>query len=331
MASQVIEERILLRKNKDLLHLVAEKSDVPCCHRVPYGCHGGHVVQKVALGLVHRSEIRDDLAGLHDHLAQKQGAGTDYLAHDPHHADQGMDLLQVSAVCPQLFPDVRNGIKSDYVHAVVAEVQHVVRHVVEHNRVGVVQVPLVGIECGHDHFLRLVAPCEIARCSHREDLRDRLLELVRYVPVVVEEIPVLILLLACPGTLSPLVVLAGVVHHKIKTDGDAPFVAFGGESAQVLHRAQLGLDLAEVAYRIATVASALRAFQKGHQMEVVDPAVLDVVQIGPDSVQISCECVDVHQHAYQGMPLVPFGEGFPCPVYLLELLGSLTPGSVEHS
>ena len=74
-----------------------------------------------------------------------------------------------------------------------------------------------------------------------------------------------------------------MVKHTVQYDTDSPPVAFLRQVRQVVHCAQLRLHFAEIAHRVSAVAPVLRAFQQRHQVQVVDPAVLDIVQFVPDS------------------------------------------------
>ena len=107
-------------------------------------------------------------------------------------------------------------------------------------------------------------------------------------------------------------------------------MAIGGQGVQIVHGAQLGLHLAEIADGIAAVAAALGALQQRHQMQVVDAAVGNIIQLVLYALQRAGKGVHVHQHAHQVMPLVPVRAGFPRPVHQLERLGPLHPAAVQH-
>ena len=242
-----------------------------------------------------------------------------------------MYLRQVAALGAQLLPDVRRGVEADDVDALIAEVEHILRHIVEHDGVGVVEVPLVGVERGHDDLVRLRTPAEVAGRGGREHLRDGLFKLVGDVPVVVEEIAVLILLLPRAGALRPLVVLAGVVHDEVEADGDAALVAVLRQRREVGHRAQLRLDGAEVRHGVAAVAAALRALQQRHEVQVVHAAVGDVIQLFAHALQVPREGGDIHQHAHQLMALVPPRVGETRAVQLAQRRGTLGIHALQHA
>ena len=284
----------------------------------------------MAFRLFHRAEIGHHLARLHHDLAQQQRARADDLADHAHQAHQLVYLGEVAAVGAEFLPDVGHGVQADDVHAPVAEIEHVLRHIVEYRRVGVVQVPLVGIEGRHDDLAGLLAPAEVAGRGGREDLGHGFFKFLRDAPVVVEEIALLHGALAGAGAAGPFVVLARVVHHEIEADGDPPAVALVREGGEVLHCTQLRLHLAEVRDGIAAVAAALGAFEQRHQVQVIDAAVLDVIQLLPHTAERFGEGIDIHQHADQLVPLVPGGIALPGGVERAKLVFPRCPHAPEH-
>ena len=331
VAAQVVEEGVLVGKGKDRLHLVAEEPHVVGRHGVPGAGHGGDVVEHVALRLLQGPEVRDDLGGLHDDLAQQEGPGADDLGCHAHHADQGVDLWQVAAVGAQFLPDIGRRVQADDVHAVVAEVEHVRCHIVEYDGIGVIEVPLIGIEGGHDDLTGLLAPGEVAGRGRREDLGHGLFKLVGNVPVIVEKVPVLVFLLAGAGAPGPLMVLGGVVHDKVQADAHAAVVALVAELCQVLHGTQFRLYLAEIRDSITAVAPARRALQEGHQVDIIEAALLQVVEVLPHAVQGPGEAAGVHEHAQHLVALVPVRHLLAHLIPFLQDIRPLRIILVEHA
>ena len=297
---------------------------------MPGAGHGGHIVQQVAFGLLHRAEVGDHLAGLHDHLAQQQRAGANDLADHAHDPGEGVDLGQVAAVGAQFLPDVGNGVQADDVHAPVAEEEHVLRHIVEHHGVGIVQIPLIGVEGGHDHLARLLAVGEVAGGGGGKDLGHGLLVFLRDGPVVKKEIPLLIFRVAGLGPPRPGVLLAGVVHHEIQADGDAPPVAVLRQRRQVLHIPQIGAHPPEVRDGVAAVAVFGGAVQQRHEMEIVHAAVGDIVQTLLHAPQGAREGVHIHLHPHQIVSFVPAGIRLPLPVQPAQGFRPLPPHAQQH-
>ena len=325
MAAQVVQEGIIPGQGEDLAQLVAQQPHVRRGNGVPCGGHGGHVVEHVALGLFHRAEIGRHLRRFHHHLPQQQGAGADDLHRHAHDAHQGVDLGQIAAAGAQLLPYVRYGVEPDDVHPLIAQVEHVVHHVRQHGGVGIVQIPLVGIEGGHDDLSGFLAPGEAPRRGGGKDLGHGFVEFVGDVPAVVEEIAGLAFRVARPGAHGPGVILAGVVHHEVQAEDDPPGMAVLRQGGQIGHGAQLRLDLAEVRHGVAAVAAALGALQQRHQVQVVHAAVLYVVQLLPHAVQRAREGLHVHQHAHQLVPA-----GLPAAVGETQGFGPHVIGPAEH-
>ena len=269
VAAQIVEESIVVRQGEYCLHLVAEKPYIVGRHGVPGAGHSRDIIEHVALGFLDRSEIRNDLGGLHNDFTQEKGAGADDLGCHAHQADKSVDLRQVAAVGSQFLPDIRSRVKTDDIDAVIAQIQHICGHIIEDDRIRVIEVPLIGIEGGHDDLASFFAPGEVTGSGLREDLGHGFFKFAGNCPVIIEEISVLVFLLTCAGALGPLVVLTGVVHDEVQADAHAAVVALVTQLRKIFHGAQSRLDLAEVCNCISSVASACRALQQGHQVYVV--------------------------------------------------------------
>ena len=182
---------------------------------MPCGAHDGSVIQDVTLRLVHRAKIRRQFFRFHDDLTQQHHARADDLTGQLHHPHQRMDLRQIPAVRPQLFPNIRDRIHTDHIHAPVGQIQHIVRHVVEDHRIMIVQVPLVRVERGHDDLAHVIQPGEITRRCRREYLRNGFFVPVRDIPVIVEIIAAHSCRISCPRGFCPCVFLTGMVQDEI--------------------------------------------------------------------------------------------------------------------
>ena len=319
-----------MRQRENRFHLVAEQAHVVGRHGVPCACHSGHVVKHVALGFLDGAKIGNDLARFHNNFAEQQRSGADDLGSHVHQADKSVHLGQIAARRADLFPDVRRRVQADDVHAVVAEVEHVSRHVVENDRIRIVEIPLIGPECGHDDLVHFRAPGEVAGRGLREDLRNGLLELVRNGPVIVEEETILVLLLSCLRAHCPLMILTGVVHDEVETYAHSAGVAVVRQLSQVFHSTQFGLNLAEVRDSVTAVAAILGALQQGHQVQVVDAALLDVIQMALHALQVSGKAVRVHEHSEHIVALVPVGRRLARFVPLTEHGASLLVVVIHH-
>ncbi len=216
MASQIILEHAVVRQHLQYLKLVSQQSDVAGRQCVPDSAHRCDVIEHVAFRLFRRSEIRHDFLRFHYDFAKQQYARAHDAAGKIHHAYKCVDLRQIAAVGTELLPYIRNGIEPDYIHSPVGQIQHVLSHVVEYHRVGIVQIPLERVERCHYYLEDVLEVRKAPRRSLREYLRHRLLEFIRDIPVVIEEVLFLRSLVSLAGSLRPFMVLTCVIHYKIK-------------------------------------------------------------------------------------------------------------------
>ena len=100
------------------------------------------------------TEIRRKLGRLHNDFAEEQRARADNFGSHAHQADKSVDLRQIAAVGAESLPDIRNRVKTDDINTVVAEIEHICRHIIEDDRVAVIQIPLIRVEAGHNDFLK---------------------------------------------------------------------------------------------------------------------------------------------------------------------------------
>ena len=122
-----------------------------------------------------------------------------------------------------------------------------------------------------------------------------------------------------------------MIHDKIQADTHAVFMAGTRESREILHRAELRLYRAVVRHSVAAVAPARRALKQRHQMNIVDAALSDVIQMLPDPLQIARKALRIHQHARQRAVLVPVRHHFPGLVQLLQLPAPALIIPVQHT
>ena len=85
-----------------------------------------------------RSEIRDNLGRLHNNLTQQYNAGANDFRDHTDHTHNGVYLRQVSAVCPQLLPDIGDCIDPDDINSLIHQIQHIINHLVKNHRIGIV-------------------------------------------------------------------------------------------------------------------------------------------------------------------------------------------------
>ena len=301
---------------------MAQKPCVSRCHGMPCRTHRGCVVEHVALRALYGTEVGSQLLRSHNDLTQKQRAGTDDLADHADHADDSMYLGAVAAVGAKLFPDVWHRVHANNVDALVRQIQQIVCHGVEDSGVSVVQIPLVRVEGGHDDLPHVLEVSEIARRGNGEHLRDEFFVFVGNVPIIEEEIIIPVVLFSCPGALCPLMIDTGVVHHEVQTAADAPLMTVGGKLFQLLHGAELGLDLAEIGNGITSVAASLHRVQQRHEMDIVDAQLRQIVEFFPDAAQVSGKLLHIQAIAEQVVAPIPVWFGLAPAIQFFERGGT---------
>ena len=233
-----------------------------------------------------------------------------------------MHLRQIAAVGAELLPDIGNRIQADHIHPLVDEIEHVAHHLVEHDRVAVVQIPLVRIKGGHDHLPAIGQPGKVSRCCSGKNLGAGLFVLIRDRIIVKEKIAVLVGFLSCPGPARPLMLVRGVVHYKIQADVDAVFVAGVRQRRKILHRTQFRLYGPEIRHRVPAVAFSFGAGKQRHQMQIVDPAFLQVRYMFSRSLQRTAKVVGIEHHPHQIIAAVPVGVCLPFAICFFQRLAA---------
>ena len=242
-----------------------------------------------------------------------------------------MNLWQVTAVGSKLFPDVRHSIKTNDINTLVCKIQHVKDHLIENDRVSVVQIPLVWIESGHDMFVDIIQPCEVSRCSSREYLWAGLLVQRRNIVAVKEEVAVLIFSFTGACTFCPFMILRSVVHNKVQADTDSTFVAFGSQMCKIIHVSELFLYLTEVSNCISAIAASFRGLKKRHKMEIIYIAFLYIVQFLFQTGESTGKSIDIHHHSGKVVALVPFRVLCTADIGFFEVIASHIIKFLEYS
>ena len=208
-----------------------------------------------------------------------------------------MYLRKIPALSSQLLPDIRNRVNPDDIHSLIGKIQEIIHHLIKYPGICVIQIPLVGIETGHNMVPDLRQPRKIPRRCSRKYLRHRRLELSRNIKAVIEEIPAHILAVPLSCLHCPLMILGSMVHYKIHAQVHSLVMAFLCKLRQILHCSKIRPYLPEISYRIAPVGPALRCIQKRHQMNTVHITVLQIRKLLPYSLQIPCKVIYVQHHA----------------------------------
>ena len=301
------EDRVAGREHRpDLHHQAVVVGEVAHPAGVPTGAE-----------ILHEVARADDRLGLERHRGRRDpGQRVQRLGDRVH-------LRLVLAAGAHPLPEEGDRVEPEHLHAEVGQPQDDLGELDEHRRVGPVEVPLPLVERRPDPALELLVPREAAGREVGEDLRQRPLELVRQVAVGedVEVVPVR--RLAGPGARRPVVLARDVVEHEVHDQADALAAQRGGELAQVLGAAQLGLDRTVVADGVPAVVVALARLEQRHQVQVGDAQVLEVVEVLGHSREVTGEPVGVARVAEHPRLLQPVRGEQPLLVEALQVRGAL--------
>ena len=231
-----------------------------------------------------------------------------------------MNLRQIPALRPQLLPDIRDCINADNINSPVRQIKEIVHHFIEYSGVSIIQIPLIRIKRSHHKMPGVGKPCEITRSSRRKYLRHRLLIFIRFLPIIKEEITAHILPVSLACLLCPFMLLRRMVHHKVHTDMDTPFMAGRSQASQILHGAKLFLHLPKIRHGISSVRSPFRRFEKRHQMNIIHIALLNIIQPRLHAFHISRKVVNIEHHAQHVILLIPVRICRPCQIQCFEFL-----------
>ena len=260
----------------------------------------------MALRLFRRSEIGGQLPGGHNHLALQNHPRADTLCNEPDHPHDGMDLGQVAAGCARLFPQIGNRVNAQHLHAQIRQMKHTARHLIEHHRIAVVQIPLVWVEGGADVFPHLLLIDKAARGGLREHVGDGLFHLPGDIRCVEADVAVNIFLFPGLGPHGPPVGIGGVVDNKVQAQAHPLAAHGGGQPAQILVCAQGGVHLVEVLHGVAAVVIRVGHLQQGHQVNICDALLLEVAQLFLHAPEAPGEQSRIHgdpQHPSRPEPL----------------------------
>ncbi len=268
----------------------------------------------MAFRLFRGAKVGGQFPGGHHHLPLEDDAGADRFGDEAEHPHDGVDLGEIAAGGAQLLPDVGHRVDAQHLHPQVRQMEKIGGHVVEHRRVFVVQVPLVGMKGGADVFLHLRLPDEAAGGGFREDIGDGLFHLLGDIRGVKADIPVDVFLLPGLGPHGPFMGIRRVVDDKIQAEAHPPAAHGGGEALQILVAPQGGVHLAEVLHRVPPVVFRVGHFQKGHQVQVGDALLGKVVQLLFQPRQVAGEEIHIHGHPQHIPPAKPLGILLPAAV-----------------
>ncbi len=99
--------------------------------------------------------------------------------------------------------------------------------------------------------------------------------------------------------------VGGVVEHEVEDQADALVPKDGCDFLELLHRAEIGIDRAIVAHRIATVVLAVGRNEERHQVQIREAELLEVGNVVLELGQLIAEEIDVQNYSDHLLRLKP--------------------------
>ena len=249
-------------------------------HRHEHARHQREVEAEVALVAV--AEVVGHVARPAVRLGQEDPpgvVGVDLLADA---LDEGVRLGQVLARRTVTLVEVGHRIEPEAVEAEVEPEPNEVDHGVGDLGVLVVEVRLMVVEAVPVVLLAGVVPGPVGPLDVGEDhsgVGPLLVVVVPHVPVGLGVVP------RRARLDEPGVLVAGVVHHQVGDDPDAPAVGVLQEGHQVADAPVVGVHVEEVADVVAAVAH--RGGVEGQHPDAVDAQPLHVVQLVAQPLEVA--------------------------------------------
>ena len=203
--------------------------------------------------LFNRSKIRHNFFGFHYNLSQKQNTRAYNFCYHAHHTDNCMHLFQISTCSSKFFPDIRHRIDSYNIYPLICQIQKVIYHLIKYSRITIIQIPLIRIKCCHHIMTGFRKISKIPRCCCRKHLRHRLFVFLRYLFIIIKEIPAHIFPFAGSGAPRPLMIFRSMIHDKVHTYIDVFFMTLFCQLCKILHCPQIRTYLTKIRHRITSI------------------------------------------------------------------------------
>ena len=241
--------------------------------------HEGVVVGQVGdlAGVLALAEVLEELGGGDDRLGLEVDGGADDASQGAQDLGDGVDLGLALAVGALALDGEGDGVQAQHLDAAVGQVQDDAGELGHDVGVAPVEVPLEGVEGGPHPAAHAVVPGEVAGGEVGEDLRQGALVGVGLGAVGEDEEVVAVALLAGAGPHRPLVLGGHVVEDEVHHQGDALGAQLAGQVLKVLHGAQVRAHGAVVGDRVAAVGVARARGEQGHEVEIGDAQLTQVV------------------------------------------------------
>ena len=174
------------------------------------------------------------------------------VEHRPHDLDDPVRFGQILVRGTLAFAQVRDGIEAQPIDAGIEPIAHHVHDRLDHARIVVVEIGLVREEAVPVVLAGNRIPRPVRRFGVGEDNASARILLVRVAPDV--EVAPDGSFLGVTGPLEPRVLVRGVIDDEFDQDPDAAVVRRFDERAEVVHRAEGGVDVAVVRDVVTVVA-----------------------------------------------------------------------------
>ena len=244
-------------------------------------------------GVLALAEVLEELGGGDDRLGLEVDGGAGDAGQGAQDLGDGVDLGLALAVGALALDGEGDGVQAQHLDAAVGQVQNDAGELGHDVGVAPVEVPLEGVEGGPHPAAHAVVPGEVAGGEVGEDLRQGALVGVGLSAVGEDEEVVAVALLAGAGPHRPLVLGGHVVEDEVHHQGDALGAQLAGQVLEVVHGAQVGAHGAVVGHRVAAVGVAGARGEQGHEVEVGDAQLAQVVDAVLHAAQGAGEALGV--------------------------------------
>ena len=207
-----------------------------------------------------------------------------------------------------------DGVEAQRLRAPVGEEEHGLGDGEEDLRVVPVEVPLVRVEGRPDPGAGLIGLLvegevldegEVAGRRVREDLAQRLLVGIGQAPVLEDVVESAGVRIACPRLPRPLMLCGRMVEDEVDADRDAALAQRARDGFEIVHRADRRVDPAVVHHGVAAVRIARPGHQAGHEVDIGDAELAEIVEVVEHALERAGEAVDVEDVAHLGLALEP--------------------------
>ncbi len=238
--------------------------------------------------------------------------------------EEGVRLRQVLAVGPVALEEIRHRVEAEPVDAQPEPEVHHAQHGLVHRRVVEVQVRLVGEEAVPVVLLGDGVPRPVRGLEILEDDARVAVAVGRIAPHV--EVALERAGRRAAGALEPGMLIGSVVEDQLGDDAQAAAVRLVDELAEVVQRADVGMDVGIIGDVISVVAAGRGA--DGQEPQCIDAQVLKVIELGGEAGEIA-DPVAVGIHVRADAQLVDDGVLEPLRI-VAELAAAHLPRLALH-